>query len=79
MAVANTGGQFSGNVNAGTTNSAMTLAAGNCAAKANSLVSSYSNAQILSVTQDGNSCTIVIKVNGNNGEPPRIIRKKVSG
>jgi hypothetical protein len=57
----------------------MMLAAVNCEAKANSLASSYSGAQILSVTQNGNSCIIVIRVNGKNGDPPRIIRKTVSG
>jgi hypothetical protein len=55
------------------------IAASNCAAKANSLAASYSNAQILSVKKSGNSCVIVIRVNGKNGNPPRVITKTVSG
>lgn len=55
------------------------IAGGNCSAKANSVAASYGNAQILSVEQNGNSCVIVIRVNGANGNPPRIITKTVSG
>ncbi len=55
------------------------FAASNCAATANSIAASYGNAQILSVEKSGNSCVIVIRVEGSNGKPPRIIRKTVSG
>ncbi len=55
------------------------FAASNCAETANSIASSYGNAQILSVEKSGNSCVIVIRVEGSNGNPPRIIRKTVSG
>ncbi len=55
------------------------IASGNCAAKADVLASSYSNAQILSVEESGSSCIIVIRVNAKDGSPPRIIRKTVSG
>lgn len=55
------------------------VAGGNCSAKANSVAASYGNAQILSVEQNGNACVIVIRVNGKNGNPPRIITKTVSG
>jgi len=55
------------------------IANDNCAAKADALAASYSNAQILSVEERGSSCIIVIRVNANNGSPPRIIRKTISG
>jgi len=57
----------------------MVLAAGNCAARANALASSYANAEIMTVTDNGNSCTIVIRVKDANGGRSRIIRKTVSG
>jgi hypothetical protein len=59
--------------------SATLLAAGNCDARANALASSYANATILTVTDNGNSCTIVIRVKDSNGGHPRIIKKTVSG
>ncbi len=55
------------------------LAAGNCDTHANALASSYANATILSVTNNGNSCTIVIRVKDANGGRSRIIKKTVSG
>ncbi len=50
-----------------------------CAAKANAVAASHYNAQILSVEQNGNTCIIVLKVPGQNGYPPRIVTRKVSG
>lgn len=59
--------------------STILLAAGNCDAHANTLASSYANATILTVTDNGNSCTIVIRVKDSNGGRSRIIKKTVSG
>jgi len=59
--------------------STILLAAGNCNAQANALASSYANATILTVTDNGNSCTIVIRVKDSSGGHPRIIKKTVSG
>ena len=55
------------------------LVAGNCDARANSLASSYANATIMTVTDNGNSCTIVIRVKDSNSGRFRIIKKTVSG
>ena len=55
------------------------VAASYCSAKARSLAASYYNAQILSVEQHGNSCTVVIRVNDQNGNPPRIITRTIPG
>ncbi|MCP4183349.1 MAG: hypothetical protein GY761_08535 [Hyphomicrobiales bacterium] len=55
------------------------LAASNCDARANALASSYANATILSVTNNGNSCTIVIRVKDASGGRSRIIKKTISG
>ena len=61
------------------TRSATLLAAGNCNSRANALASSYANATILTVTDNGNTCTIVIRVKDSSGGHPRIIKKTVSG
>lgn len=55
------------------------VASSNCVAKASALVASYSGAQILSVTDDGGSCVVVIRINGKNGGPPRIVTKVIAG
>ena len=70
---------FRDSANSRSNSSPMRVAASNCSAKANAMASSYSNARILSVKKSGNSCIIVIKVNGKNGNPPRVIRKTTSG
>ena len=51
----------------------------NCSAKARSVAASHNGARILSVEQHGNACVIVIRVKGQNGYPPRIITRTVSG
>lgn len=61
------------------TESPVYIAGINCSAKARSVAASHNGAQILSVEQQGNSCVIVIKVKGQNGYPPRIITRTVSG
>ncbi len=61
-------------------NQAPTLVAGNnCAMAAQSVAASHYGAQILSAERNGNQCVIVIRVPGQNGYPPRIITKTVSG
>lgn len=55
------------------------VASSNCVAKASALAASYSGAQILSVKDDGGSCVVVIRVNGKNGNPPRIVTKVIAG
>ncbi len=69
---------YSGAENMG--NSYITQSAGyNCVERANQVAAGYANAQILSVENSGNSCIIVIRVPGTNGNPPRIISETVSG
>lgn len=57
---------------------AVYLVGSHCAGHANALASSYANAQVLSVEENGSTCTIVIRVNDNDGNPPRIIKKTIS-
>lgn len=53
------------------------LAQSACASKAQSLASQYSGARIVSVSQSGSTCEVVIEVPASGGTQPRILRKKL--